>query len=420
MLLQKFIFLFILFLSVSIIFNAEAQINSSESIKNTNDAKTIMFDDRGKAHKNIDKKLKCSWELPSFREKYDVAKSLLWNEPNKVFNGYMLLSTEEDSDDSNTNSFYGYIAFRPFALDFGNSNISFGLSYSGNFGELDAENITEDKIIQGTYYDIEAIDGKIYTEMQSLKFSVLGNFPELGLQVLFEAGYARTRIRGSFDGTFTRPAVVFNDTPLYTAPVDTHYNDYKYEQEDESFFFFLEVKKFFPRNYLNFFRLVFYGNIPLRTRGRKSRAHVDVVVLDNDGNPIDGSGQDLGEVDLPTEGTLYEGNLLFETTIDLVDPQNKEFDNTFIAGNLSTRIVTFPVDVSFIPILKNQGISLDVLSGLKYATGELFYSDRHGASLSLGAQVSFFEAVAVSYRYTWEHRNDVENSWTVMLQIGLF
>lgn len=357
---------------------------------------------------------KFAWELPNYAEQFDVARLYAWTEPKDVGEAYALFSKTRNSANGDEQAASAFLAFRPFALDFGSFSLTFGVSFVGvldGFEESDAvEYDTVDIASQTSRMTINARNLEGYVVQNTVNFSVLFSMPAWELQCLLDVGYAWTRLKSTFDIS-ARVHDIDLGGPLFD--VEDTIEDYEYIQKDVGFYLSFEIRKFFNREYLNYFSLSIYSLFKLETDARSSRGRVKAIAY-YEGAPIDGSERDLGRVNLPT--TLYAAEI-FEHEVP--DPQEgKDFNSNSLGITLITRLISIRMDIP--SLLEGQSISVDMVTGVEHNAGELFGSDFHGVGINLGAQLSLFDIIAVGYSYTWQRNNDQEDEWDVFVLVGLY
>ncbi len=326
--------------------------------------------------------LKFVWERPSFSEDYEIAEHSLWGDPTFLVEAYVTYGLTRSEAEGDTNDYGAYVSFRPFLLDFQTFSIAFGGSFTGVYGDYELTDVNVDEVAESITAD--NLDGDFAAQV--VAFSVLASFPEIGLQVVAEVGYAWTRFR------LTADEIVGIDN---TTGIQLDFGDYAYKQRDENFYAGFEIRKFFDREYFDYFAI--YGStfIHLDNTFRSSRADLTASV---GGFVL----QEFGRIDL----------------VDDADPaSNDALESSFFAINFNTRMFTVPIDL---PIVKGRGISFHGLAGLEHSTDDLFDADNHGLGYSLGFQVSFWDAVTIGYINTWQTGNDLDNDGVFAVAVGLY
>jgi hypothetical protein len=361
---------------------------------------------------------KMAWDLPTYAKDHSCAKKYLWSEANTLGDLYVLFSKTRNATKGDEEAFAGYASFRPFALDFKDFSCAFGVSFTGAMGKFEEGNAEEQedvdignlipKMRPGSI-TLKKADG--YSIQSAVSFSTLTSFPKQGLQIVMDIGFAWTKLKATGDIN-AKVLEYFNSDPnqplfYYVDTID----DYTYMQRNNGVYLSLEIRKFFERSYLNYFSFMVYGIRKIETDSRESTGIVTGKLTDLNGNPfpiIDS----LGRVKLPT--TLWK-DVFFEH--ELPDPQEGDFNGSFIGGSLVARLIGFPVDVG--ELIKNQDISLDALFGLEHTAGELLGADFHGIGVNVGGQISLLEVVSVAFTYTFQRNNDLDDEWDVTLVLGL-
>lgn len=370
--------------------------------------------------------------MPNYADDYEFARGYAWTEISHAGEAYIAFTRSRSEGNEDGDDFVGSAVFRPFVLDLGKSSLAFGIGYAGDIstsdipGSSDYIGLSEPiEGFEGAAVNLTTIDTSksvADTALQVVSFSVMGSFPTIGLQVSVDAGYAWSTLKGKADTITQNVELVLPDLGTYNLPVT--YEDYRYEQRQEGIFFRCEFRKFFYRNYLNFFSLSFYTIQNIKYTHRVSRVTRATWNL-NSLKELFLENTFLVENDVDLPSVIYHPELPDIFFYPLADPQDtdattrskKVLEADVYNVNLIARLYTVPVQLG---IFHRQGISLDVTGGLSHTTGELLEDNWHGLGISLGGQVSLFDVIFVGYTYTWEQRNDLSDSGALFIGIGLY
>lgn len=341
---------------------------------------------------------------------------------------YVILTQSRSENKGDSNDFVFSAAFRPLALDFGDWSIGFGSSYVASLSRGEERDsftpeLETPEIPPYTIIGYEAKDSEAYSITQTLAFSMIGSFPTLEMQMSMDIGYAWTELTVDV-GTATALIETGGN------PVPLIYHDYRYRQRTEGTFLRWEFRKFMPNyivfhdvTFLNFVSVALYNIYNRKTTMRRSR--VDWVrwdlssVLGPPWQPV----VDEYNVDLPAEIVHPQFPLFLR--MPAPDPQDDEAEgpsdkiveaNVF-AFDIILRLCTFPVKL---PVFHAEGISIDALCTIAHTTGELMGDDLHGLGISLGTELSLFDVLFIGYTYHWEMKNDLDDSMTLTIGIGLY
>ena len=135
--------------------------------------------------------LKLAWEVPNYKDRYDIAYHPLWAEPKVMGEAYAGISQDRSANKGDTVGYFTYAAFRPFILDFDTFSFTFGASYSGSFSEYEERDIVD--TTNGINTFSEGPFGEYWAHV--VNFALLGSFPEVGVQVFLEVGHLWTSFR---------------------------------------------------------------------------------------------------------------------------------------------------------------------------------------------------------------------------------
>lgn len=366
---------------------------------------------------------KMAWDMPSYADDYACARKFLWSDPNSLVDMYVMFSKTRNVNKGDEETFAGYVSFRPIALDFKDFSLAFGVSYTGSMADLnERDDVTHEdldiadvgeppKMRPGT---ISAQNVEGYSVQNAISFSTLASFPRHGLQIVMDVGYAWTKIK--VDADLNARVRYSTDDPTFS--FEDRIDDYTYLQANNGVYLALEIRKFFDRNYLNYFNLMIYGIQKIETDRRRSYGNVTgQFVWTETGQPIPGTADVLGRVDLPVMMYVPPRWPPSFLTHKLPDPQEGDFNGSFVGGTMLTRLVAFPMDIG--DLLQHQEIALDAMGGFEHTAGELLGSDFHGIGINVGGQLSLFDIVSVVFTYTFQRNNDLEDEWDVTLVLGL-
>lgn len=358
-------------------------------------------------YENDDSIFKFAWEKSHYGYDYELARQSGWLDPSAAGIGVIAFSRTRHEQKGDSYAFSGYLAFRPFLLDFGGYSIAFGVSYFGAIQRFNEPDNQDAIVVGGANIDTKTDDIGVDLQYQSFNFSVLASFPEIGFQIIFEIGYLHDQIRANFDNINAvidigggQNAVIIED-------------DYHYKQEDHNLYMSLEFKKLFAGNFFSAFSLLLYANINLNSEIQRSSA-VAQSLLDFNG---DGVG-DI-QIDAPQQLDDLQNTAFFGGAANDIDPQGaNEIDPSYVGAFFSARVINIPLGLEFLG--ETAGIGIDALSGIEYGAGEAFGSDIHGAALQAGVSVSFFDFFSVNFTNTWHQRNDFDDEWNLTIVVGLY
>lgn len=340
---------------------------------------------------------KWAWKLPTYSELYPYLAGIPWLEPNNVADISFTAIRKREVDDADSYGGVLYASFRPFALDFGTYSFAFGASFVGRIGRV--EDVTKEinaEVFDGIVAaDIAVNGGENHVNQIFFNFSVLGSFPEFGLQVILDLGYGRSNIRQLFGRA--RGQIDIVGVNIF----DDLYENYQYKQVDEALFGGINILKSFDRPYLNFFRLFVYGVYRLHTKTRDSSATLTDLVGDGD-EPIE-----FGKQDLP----FFDANTL-NFFPDPAIPE--EFNMSYFGADLTLRLFTIHT-----PFVKNRGISINAVGGFRHISGQLLIEDFHGLHSELGGEIGIFDAINVRTVAIFEEGNEQEDGFSVSITVQL-
>ena len=328
---------------------------------------------------------KFAWELPNYRERYRHLERRPWLEPNGVFEFYTSLQRKREEDDQDSYIAIGYTALRPFALDFDDFSLAFGVSYLGRYIVSDDINKLRPVSISGSPGTAWADEVEVEGYQNAINFSLLASFPEIGFQFIFDIGYGTA---------YTKETIELIDVQLNNRLASAAYDRYRYKQLDEGIFISFAFLKSFDRDFLDFISIFMYTGLRTKNRRRISQAYLRAR--------MGRSPQvNAGKHDLPTR----IGRIPF------ADPQS--------AGNFGLNLfsISATVRIYTIPIYKHRGISFALYGAAEHITGELVGEDFYGLRLKIGGMVTLFDAISVRCNYVNEDGNDQEDAWEVALNI---
>ncbi|XEY28776.1 hypothetical protein UABHE_006754 [Candidatus Uabimicrobium helgolandensis] len=352
-------------------------------------------------YENDESVFKFAWERAHYGYEYSIARQGGWIDPSSAGNLVIAGFITRNEDDGDSRAISGYASFRPFLLDYGTYSFAIGVSYFGTLQKFyEPTNVADNEDIGGNLADITTRDIDVDLNYQAFSLSVLGSFPEAGLQVVFEIGYLLSNLRSDIGN------INVVDDATQGAILTLNESQHHFNQRDHSLYMSLEIRKLFERNYFSLFSLYFYANINLNSERQKSAANVDVN--------IGGIPDDLGRVEDLINGaeSVVFGNL------GNIDPEDQTLDVTYIGTFLTSRLVNIPF--GYESIGEQSGLALEMINGIEYGYGEFFGTDVHGAALQSGVQITFLELMTLSYTHTWHQSNDFEDEWNVTLSIGLY
>ncbi|BBM85411.1 hypothetical protein [Candidatus Uabimicrobium amorphum] len=350
---------------------------------------------------NNDSVFKWAWEKSHYGYDYAIARQGGWTDPSSAGNAVIGVFGTRHEKDGDSRAITGYVAFRPFLLDYQTYSIAFGFSYVGTLQNFyEPTNNVNDEDFGGVIADLEAQDIDVFLNYQAFNFSVLGSFPQIGVQFTFEIGYLLSNLRASIED------IRVQDSDFNGALFDLNLQNYNFNQRDHSLYVSFEIRKLFERNYFNIVSLFLYSNINLNSERRNSSANVDLTILGAN-DQLDDKVQDLTNVVDVNLGNI--GN---------IDPEDETLDVTYLGAYFSSRLINIPF--GWEAIGDQSGIAIESIAGIEYGYGEFLGADAHGAALQMGGQITFFEFAILSFVHTWHQSNDFEDEWNITFAVGLY
>lgn len=341
---------------------------------------------------------KWAWEKAHYGYDYAIARQGGWTDPSSGGNAVIAFFATRDEIDGDSRAISGYASFRPFLFDYGTHSFAVGISYFGTLQKFYQPTNVDAINILGADFDVVTQDIDVALNYQSFNLSVLGSFPEIGVQVTFEIGYLLSNLRADI-----KDINVNNDI----VGLELRQQNYRFKQRDHNLFVSLEARKLFERDYLNIFSLYLYANVNLNSERRTSRSDVST--------DIGGVQDDFGRVENLEAGVAALGGLVQTGNID---PEDETLDTSYIGAFFTSRLINIPFGYEFIG--EQSGLALETIAGIEYGYGEFLGADVHGAALQAGAQLSFFEFAILSFTHTWHQSNDFNDEWNISLAIGLY
>ncbi|BBM83555.1 hypothetical protein [Candidatus Uabimicrobium amorphum] len=337
---------------------------------------------------------KWAWDLPTYSKLYPWLGTVPWLEPNGVADITVIGSRKREIDNSDTYGASVFASFRPFALDFGSYSFAFGLSFVGRIGRVEdvGKAFNAEAFDEFVVADITVNGGQNHVNQLFVNFSILGSFPEWGLQIMLDLGFGRSNLRNTFEEA--RGEVQLLGIPI----VDALYENYQYKQNDEALFGGFNILKSFDRQYLNFFRLFVYGVYRLNTKTRDSSATLTDEIL----------GIEFGKQDLAFDDLANTGNFFPDPAFP------DEFNMSYFGVDLTARLWTF-----YTPFMKNRGISLNAVGGIRHVSGQLLIEDFHGLHSELGGEIGIFDAINFRVVAVFEEGNQQEDGYAFSLTVQL-
>ncbi|WP_372366645.1 hypothetical protein [Candidatus Uabimicrobium sp. HlEnr_7] len=339
---------------------------------------------------------KWAWELPTYSDLYPHLAKIPWLEANNVVDMTVIGQRKREKDNSDSYGLATYASFRPFALDFGTHSFAFGVSLVGRIGRVEdiTKEVEAEAFDEFLAVDVVADGGQNHVNQIFINFSVLASFPEIGLQVIFDAGFGRSNLRqliNTIEGE-----IQVGGVPI----VDALYEEYQYKQNDEALFGGINILKSFDRPYLNFFKLFIYGVYRINTKTRDSSAILTDLLEGEDGQ--------FGKQDLAFDDLANTGNFFPDPAFP------DEFNLSYFGVDFIARLYTF-----YTPLMKNRGISLSVAGGFRHVSGQLLIEDFHGLQSQLGGEVGIFDAVTFRVSAIFEEGNEQEDGYQFTLVVQL-
>lgn len=351
---------------------------------------------------------KFAWDVPHYGYEYSIARQSGWLDPSAAGVALVAYTRGRDQDNNDNYVFSGYLAIRPFLLDFQSFSLAFGASYFGAIQRFEISDQADVVNSGGLAIDTLAQDIESNLNYQSFNFSVLGSFPEIGFQFVFEIGYLVDNFRTTMDEIDSVADIGGGQNAVI------QHDGYHYNQTDHNLYISLELKKIFDRDYFNTFSLLLYSNINLNSDLKKSKA-VAQSLLD-----IDGDGVGDLQIDPPQSLDNLQNTGFFGNAANNIDPQEngEPMDPSYMGAFLTTRVINLPVATEWFG--DYSGIGLDSVLGIEYGYGEIFGADIHGAALQAGGSVSFFNFVSLTFIKIWHQRNDFDDEWSLTVSVGLY
>lgn len=339
---------------------------------------------------------KWAWNLPNYAELYPRLKGIPWLEANGVGEITAVGYHKREIDESDTYGMATYASFRPFALDFGTYSFAFGVSFVGRAQRVEdiTKKINAEAFDGALGVDVVADGGQNHVNQIFVNFSVLGSFPEIGLQIILDLGFGRSHIRQLINEINAEVEVDIIGTVF-----DARYDEYQYKQIDEMIFGGINILKSFDRPYLNFFKLFIFGAYRIHTKTRDSSA---VLTDQSLGFDIPFGKQDLGFVD--------DTGLFFFPDPAIPD----EFNVSFFGVDFIARLFTI-----YTPFVKDRGISINAVGAITHVSGQLLVEDFHGLQSKIGGQVGIFDAIDLRAVAVFEQGNQQENAYEFTMVVQL-
>lgn len=346
---------------------------------------------------NSDSIFKYAWDFPNYGddERYSFARRFTFFELNGAGVGYVGYSYGQvNADDVVAQGIFAFMAFRPFIFDFKSFDISLGVSFAGTTENQVIADVNVDESEGGNTLKAVADSIEGHSSGYVLALNAVFNFPDQALQIETSIGHGWSHFDLAIDIDFD---VNIQDVLLINGSLD----EFEFNQRDQAFFFSFMVRKFYDRDFLNYFSAGGQVFMSYTTYSRNSRGipNLELEILGEKINLIDGQKQKL-----PPELDIQGG---------------KKVDINSFAVGCDVRLFTLPSDLP-IPGIGNRGFDFDVLAGLEHRTGEAFGRDIHGLRVSLGGYVSILGMFNIIYAYTWEESNDLNDDWSISVVIGLY
>ena len=343
---------------------------------------------------DFSKGFKYAWNLPKYQAHYANLSRARWLEPSNLFFLNLSFTHRREHDNQDNYQMLGYASFRPFAYDFGNASIAFGVSYiSRAIHVSDFNPKIQNQIVNGNAAVVTAKQIRSQAYQQAINFSALASFPEVGLQIIFDVGVGTSTIRQTIDPI----TADVGGLDLVVLTID----EYQYEQKDTGMFFGINFLKNFDREYFNYMRLFFYGAHRVDTNKRDSTG---VLNFRDDINNVN---LDFGKQDL--EGDFDTGipGLIFP------DPQQVDvYKLDFLAMQFEMQFYTWMT-----PLSDTQGISFSSFFSVIYSEGELLGEDFYGMRYRYGGVIGLFGGVSVRISYVDEEHNDRVDGFEATLSV---